>query len=161
MSDDELRWLHAAANAMSGLDADDGGPLRDARCPKCNASTFVNGADLYYEAAGRLEEAPDAPAEIRVGGMTDDQIVRRLRPPRRKSALRIALLAALPFAAGGVYVLRRFGTDAGEFALVGGFIIVLIVFMARLRRYSDDYYDRRKRWRSLHVCAKCGQLVAG
>ncbi len=159
MSDDQLQWLHAAVNAMSNLDSDDEKPLGDARCPRCNASSFVSAADLYYESVGRLEETPNAPAEIRVGGMTDEQIVRRLRPPRRKSALRFAVLAAIPLAGAGVYVLRRFGADAGEFTFVGGFIVALIVFMTRLRRYSDEYYARRKRWRSLHVCAKCGQLV--
>jgi hypothetical protein len=92
--------------------------------------------------------------------MTDNQIVRRLRPPRRKSALWPALLVALPLAAAGFYVFRRFGPNVGEFVFVGGFLVALTVFMTWLRRYSDEYYDRRKRWRSLHVCSRCGQLVA-
>jgi hypothetical protein len=161
MSDDQLQWLHAAVNAVSKLDSDDDhNPLRDARCPKCNASAFVNAADLYYESAGRLEDAPNAPEVVRTGGMTDAQIVRRLRPPKRKSALRVSLLVAIPLGAAGYYVFRRFGPDIGEFAWVAGFLVTLIVFMTRLRRYSDEYYDRRKRWRSLHVCSSCGQLVA-
>jgi len=157
--DDRLEWLHAAVNAVSKLDSDDH-ELRDARCPKCNASAFVNAADLYYESAGRLEDDPNIPNEVRAGGMTDRQIVVRLRPPNRKSAFRPALLVALPLAAGAFYVYRRFGQGIGEFAFVGAFLVTLTVFMTWLRRYSDQYYDRRKRWRSLHVCSRCGQLVA-
>jgi hypothetical protein len=159
MSDDRLEWLHAAVNAVSKLDSDDRG-LGDARCPKCNASAFVNAADLYYESAARLEDAPNAPPEVRAGGMTDQQIVRRLRPPRRRSAIRPAALVALPLSAGAFYVFRRFGQSTGEFAFVAAFLVTLTVFMTWLRRYSDEYYDRRKRWRSLHVCGRCGQLVA-
>jgi hypothetical protein len=160
MSDDRLEWLHAAVNAVSKLDSDDHEPLRDARCPKCNASAFVNAADLYHESAARLEEAPNAPAEVRVGGMTDQQIVRRLRPPRRKSALRPATLVALPLFVGAFFVYRRFGPGIGQLAFVAAGLVTLTVFMTWLRRYSDEYYDRRKKWRSLHVCSRCGQLVA-
>jgi hypothetical protein len=160
MSDDRLEWLHAAVNAVSKLDSDDHHPLQDARCPKCNASAFVNGADLYYESLGRLEDEPNAPAVVRAGGMTDEQIVRRLRPPNRKSALRFGILVAIPLSAAAFYVLRRFGSNVGEFAFVGASLVTLIVFMTRLRRYSDEYYDRRKRWRGLYVCSRCGQLVA-
>src|SRR5262252_958674 len=160
MSDDRLEWLHAAVNAVSKLDTDDDHELRDARCPKCNASAFVSAADLYHESAGRLEEAPDAPAEVRAGGMTDQQIVRRLRPPRRRTALRPAALVALPLSVGAFYVFRRFGPGVGQLAFVADFLVTLTVFMTYLRRYSDEYYERRKKWRSLHVCSRCGQLVA-
>ena len=159
MSDDRLEWLHAAVNAVSKLDSEDH-ELRDARCPKCNASAFVNAADLYYESAARLEDAPNAPAEARAGGMTDQQIVRRLRPPHRKSALRPAALVALPLGAGAFFVYRRFGPGIGQLAVVAAFLVTLTVFMTWLRRYSDEYYARRKTWRSLHVCSRCGQLVA-
>src|SRR5215471_16569910 len=118
MSDDRLEWLHAAVNAVSKLDSDDHEPLRDARCPKCNASAFVNAADLYHESAARLEEAPNAPAEVRVGGMTDQQIVRGLRPPRRKSALWPAALVAVPLFIGAFFVYRRFGSGIGQLAFV-------------------------------------------
>jgi hypothetical protein len=40
------------------------------------------------------------------------------------------------------------------------FLVTLTVFMTWMRRYSDQYYDRRKRWRSLYMCRRCGQLVA-
>jgi hypothetical membrane protein len=95
----------------------------------------------------------------RVGKMTDVQIVRRLRPPKRKSALWFAVLVAVPLAAACYYVYRRFGPNVGEFASILAFLVTLVVFMTRLRRYSDEYYARRKRWRTLYVCANCGQLV--
>src|SRR5262249_36114395 len=128
MSDDRLEWLHAAVNAVSKLDSDDH-ELRDARCPKCNASAFVNAADLYYESFARLEDAPspNAPPEVRAGGMTDQQIVRRLRPPNRKSALRPALLVALPLSVGAFYVFRRFGSGVGQLAFVADFLVTLTV----------------------------------
>jgi hypothetical protein len=160
MSDDQLQWFHAAVNAVSKIDSPEDNELRDARCPKCNASAFVNAADLYYESAGRVEDAPNAPEVVRVGGMTDMQIVRRLRPPKRKSALRVGLLVAIPLSVTVFYVYRRFGDDAATFAGIAAFLVTLIVFMTRLRRYSDEYYARRKRWRALHVCSRCGQLVA-
>ena len=56
--DDRLEWLHAAVNAVSKLDSDDPHELRDARCPKCNASAFVNAADLYYESAAPFGGRP-------------------------------------------------------------------------------------------------------
>ena len=161
MSDDQLEWLHAAVNAVSKLDSEDKNELRDARCPKCNASAFVNAADLYYESSGRLEDSPDAAQVERVGGMSDLQVVRRLRPPKRKSALRVGLLVLIPLSAGAFYVFRRVGPNIGEFAFVAAFLVALMVFMTRMRRYSDEYYDRRKRWRSLFVCSRCGQLVSG
>jgi len=159
MSDERLEWLHAAVNAVSKIDSVDN-DMRDARCPKCNASAFVSAADLYYESVARLEDEPAAADVVRAGGMTDRQIVSRLGPPRRRSALRAGVLFAIPLAAAAFYVMRRFGSNLGQLAFVAAFIITLIFFMTRLRRYSDEYYDRRKRWRSLYVCSRCGQLVA-
>ena len=159
MSDDRLEWLHAAVNAVSRLDSDEP-ELRDARCPKCNASAFVSAADLYYQSAAHLEDEPNSAPVVRAGGMTDEQIVRRLRPPGRRSALRIGVLVAIPLSAAAFYLFRRFGQNVGEFAFVADFLVTLVVFMTRLRRYSDEYYDRRKQWRSLFVCSRCGQLVA-
>ena len=57
-------------------------------------------------------------------------------------------------------VFRRFGPGVGQLAFVAVFLVTLTVFMTWLRRYSDEYYARRKKWRSLHVCSRCGQLVA-
>jgi hypothetical protein len=93
--------------------------------------------------------------------MTDLQIVRRLRPPKRKSALRVGLLVLIPLSAAAFYVYSRVGPNVGEFAFVAVFLVALMVFMTRMRRYSDEYYERRKRWRTLFVCSRCGQLVSG
>jgi len=158
MSDDRLEWIQAAMHAVSKIDADTD-DLAGARCPKCNWSGFVNVQDLYSESFGRLEDGVHSD-EQRAGGLTDAQIVARLGPPRRKSALRPALAVAVPLAAAGYYVLRRFGTNVGEAALVGAFLVTLTVFMTWMRRYSDQYYDRRKQWRSLYMCRRCGQLIS-
>lgn len=160
MPDERLEWFEAAMHAVSKIDTDTN-ELVGARCPKCNWSSFASVYDVYSESVGRLEDASSEGANAeRIAGLTDAQIVSRLRPPTRKSALRFALLIAVPLAAGAFFILRRFGDNIGEFAFVVAFIIALTVFMTRLRRYSDEYYDRRKRWRSLYMCRRCGQLVA-
>jgi hypothetical protein len=107
-----------------------------------------------------LEESPASADTVRVGGLTDGQIVGRLAPPRRRSAIPIAIAVAVPLSAGAYLVLRRFGSGIGEFAFVGAFLVTLVVFMTTLRRRSDEFYARRKRWRSLFMCRRCGQLVA-
>lgn len=158
MSDDRLEWIQAAVNAVSKVDADTH-DLVGARCPKCNWTAFVSVQDLYSESLGRLEDGAQSPDE-RAGGMTDAQIVARLAPPGRKSALRVALVVAIPLGAVAYYIFRRFGQNVGEPAFVVAFLVTLTVFMTWMRRYSDQYYDRRKRWRSLYMCRRCGQLVA-
>jgi hypothetical protein len=159
MPDDRLEWFEAALGAVSKIDATDD-ELRGARCPKCNASDFVRAVDLYSETVVHLEESPASLNTVRVGGLTGGPIVARLAPPKRRSALPIATVVAVPLFAGAYYVLRRFGSGLGEFAFVAAFLVTLVVFMTTLRRRSDEYYDRRKRWRSLFMCRRCGQLVA-
>src|SRR5262249_12492853 len=134
MSDDGLEWIEAAMHAVSKIDADTD-DLVGVRCPKCNWSGFVNVQDLYSESLGRLEDGAGS-AEERAGGMTDAQIVGRLRPPARKSALRVAIPTAIPLAVAGYFVYRRFGENVGEAAFVAGFLVTLTVFMTWLRRYS-------------------------
>ena len=158
MSDDRLEWIQAAMHAVSKIDADTD-DLVGARCPKCNWSGFVGVQDLYSESLGRVEDGV-ASQEERAGGLTDAQIVARLRPPTRKSALRVGLLVAVPLSAVSYYILRRFGSNPGELAFVGSFLVSLTVFMTWMRRYSDQYFDRRKQWRSLYMCRRCGQLVS-
>lgn len=158
MSDDRLEWLQAAMHAVSKID-DDGDDLFGARCPKCNWTGFVSIQDAYSESAGRLEDSPATNAE-RVGGLTDAQIVARLRPPTRKSALRVAGPVGVVLAAIAAFIWKRFGGDWGQIAAVVAGLLTLTVFMTWLRRYSDEYYDRRKRWRSLYMCRRCGQLVS-
>jgi hypothetical protein len=158
MSDDRLEWIQAAMHAVSKIDADND-DLVGVRCPKCNWSGFANVQDLYSDSLARIEEGLGSNDE-RAGGMTDAQIVAQLRPPTRKSAIRVGILVAVPLSALSYYILRRFGTNVGELSFVASFLITLTAFMTWMRRYSDQYYDRRKQWRSLYMCRRCGQLVA-
>jgi hypothetical protein len=140
-----------------------GGPdgrvdMRDARCPKCNAADFVNMPDLYVEALGRREEG--TPAVTHAGGITDEQILRKFGPPRRRSALVVALVAAVPLVAIAVYVFYRFGSNWGQTALVAAGVLTIIVLMTNLRRFSDAHFHARQRWNRLYMCRQCGQIVA-
>lgn len=162
MANDGLERFEAVLGAISKITSDtsDTADLVGARCPKCHASSFARVSDLYPEAVGRLEEQPESANVVRVGGLTDLQLVKKLSPPRRKSALGIVLAVAVPLAAVAYFLYRRFGDNAGELAAVGGLVITTIVFLTTLRRQSDAYYHGRRRWNSLYVCRQCGQLVA-
>jgi hypothetical protein len=161
MADDELKWIEAALGAVSKLNADDAqDDLRDARCPKCHASDFVSVSDLFSTSVARLEENGEAGSMVRDGGMTDLQIVEKFRPPRRRSAAGITLLVAILFGSAAYYLYRRAGENIGQIAVVVAGVVTVIVFLTRVRRYSDEYYHRRRRWNSLYMCRKCGQLVA-
>jgi hypothetical protein len=163
MAEDKLAWFEAALGAVSkvtseGVDHDIG--LVGARCPKCDASSFVGIADAFRASVGRLEEEPNAPPTPGDGGMTDLQIVERFRPPRRKGAAGVTVAAAIPLAVGTYYVYRRFGDLAAQGAGILTVVVTVIVLMTTLRRQSDKYYRARQRWNSLFMCRKCGQLVA-
>ena len=131
--------------------------MRDARCPKCNASDFVNMPDLYVEALGRAEEG--VPAVTHAGGVTDAQILRKFGPPRRRSALGVAAIVAIPLFAIAGYVFYRFGSVAGQTATVAAAVITIIVLMTYLRRFSDAHFLARQRWNRLYMCRQCGQIV--
>lgn len=160
--EDSLRRFEAALGAFSKMtgEGEEKG-LGDARCPKCGASNFVAGSDLYTEALIRLEEPGTGAQAPLVPGFTDAQIVAKFKPPRRKSSLTRTLLVAIPLGAGVAYVFRRYGSTLGQLAAMVAIVLTIVVLMTTLRRNSDDYYDRRQRWRKLHVCRNCGQIVAG
>ena len=159
MADDGLEKFEAALGAISKITSEDT-ELVGARCPKCEASDFVKVSDLYTEAVGRLQEQPDAPGPVREGGMTDRQIVAKFTPPRRKTVAGVVIAFALPLSGGAYYVYWRFGNTPGQIAAAASVILMAIVLMTSLRRLSDQYYNQRRRWRSLHMCRRCGQLVA-
>lgn len=159
MADDGLERFEAALGAISKITSDDK-ELVGARCPKCEASDFARVSDLYSEAIGRLEDEPDSGDVIREGGMTDRQMAGKFAPPPQKSPFIAVIGVAIPLAAGAVYVYRRYGDWPGEVAAVVGVVVTVVVLMTSIRRVSDQYYSRRRRWRSLHMCKKCGQLVA-
>jgi hypothetical protein len=147
--------------ALSSLGERESG-LVDARCPKCNAADFAKVSDLFYDTVRRAEASglrDDVPAGQ--GGMTDEQIIVKFKPPRRQSPLRRTIIAAIPIAVAAFLVYRRFGELGGEVALVASLVILITVFMTTARRLSDAYYDRKQRWNKLYMCRKCGQVVMG
>ena len=156
MANDGSAFFEKVLGGLGG--ADEHVDMRDARCPKCNASDFVNVPDLYVEARVRKEES--APAETHAGGITDDQILRKLGPPRRRSALGVALLVAVPLGAAAAYVFIRLGSVAGQFAAMAAAVITIIVLMTYLRRFSDAHFHARQRWNRLYMCRQCGQMVS-
>src|SRR5438046_2437789 len=106
MADDELGRFEAVMGALSkSLSSDDvDDALTGARCPKCQASSFVRVSELYDDAVRRLSEHGDVADAVREGGRTDSQIVERLGPPRRRSALRIVIAVAVPLAVVAFYL---------------------------------------------------------
>ncbi len=159
--EDGLRRFEAALGAISKMtgEGQDRG-LDEARCPKCGGSTFVAAADLYSEAMLRLEEPSAAKEGPLAPGFTDAQIIAKFKPPRRNSAIGRTLLFAVPLAAAAYYVFRRYGSMLGQLTAMAATVLTIVVLMTTLRRNSDDYYDRRQRWRKLFVCRDCGQIIS-
>lgn len=155
-----LEWLEAAMGAVSKIAPDADPELVGARCPKCEASDFIRVSDLYSEAIGRLQENPDAATSHRVGGLSDQQIVAKFRPPRQRSLLGMGVLVAVPLGAIAYYLYGRFGESTGQLAIMVAIIVTAVVLLTSARRFSDQYYHRRRRWNSLFMCRRCGQLVA-
>jgi hypothetical protein len=157
----ELQWIEAAMGAVSKI----GGEVEDdeligARCPKCESSSFAKISDLFIDAVGRIEDNPDDARVVNTGGMTNLEIVRRFPPPRKKRPTLLIILLLVPLGAADYYVYRRFGDLPAQGAMMATLIILAIVFMTSLRRYSDKHYYQRRRRNSLFMCRKCGQLVS-
>lgn len=160
MAGDELERFEAILGAVSRSLSDDGNDdrLADARCPKCEASSFIRVSDLYEDAVRRLSEGAAADV-VREGGRTDSQIVARLAPPERRSARVIVAAVAVPLGAVSFYLYRRFGDTIGQASIVITLVVTAIVLLTTLRRLSDEYYARRQEWNTLFMCRRCGQLV--
>jgi hypothetical protein len=161
MADEELERFEAMLGALSSSlsgDSDDG--LTGARCPKCEASSFVRVSELYDDAVRRLSEGGDTADVVREGGKTDSQIVERLGPPQRRSARGRVIAVAVPLAVASAYLYRRFGDTIGQASIAVALIATVIVFLTRVRRLSDEYYARRHEWNRLFMCRRCGQLIA-
>jgi hypothetical protein len=65
--DDGLERFEAVLGAISKITAGEEG-LVGARCPKCNASDFAKGSDVFDEARARLEEPGSESQAARYGG---------------------------------------------------------------------------------------------
>lgn len=158
--DDALRRFEATLGAISKMTTgEEQEGLRDARCPRCGSSDFVAASDLYTQAVVRQDEPAASSAQAHDAGLSDAQILAKFSPPRRKSAIGPALVAAIPLGAGAYYVYWRLGSILGQLAAMAAAVLTIVVFMTRLRRNSDDYFDRRRQWRKLYVCRKCAQVV--
>lgn len=159
MAADQSNPFEAILGALR--DPDDTSPgLGDARCPNCHASDFVKASDLFAEAVRHIETTGDASAAA-PGGSTYGAVVEKFRPPRPRSVVGRAIVVALPLILVCVWVFRRFGSLAGQFASIAAAVITVIAVLTRIRQLSDDYYDRRQRWDRLYVCRRCGQVVKG
>jgi hypothetical protein len=157
--DDGLERFEAVLGAISKITAGEEG-LVGARCPKCNASDFAKGSDVFDEARARLEEPSGESQAARYGGLTDLQLIEKFRPPERRSVLGRAIIVAVPLSAAAFYVYHRFGATVGQIAIGVALVTTVIVLMTRARRLSDEYYARRGRWNKLYICRRCGQLVS-
>jgi hypothetical protein len=159
---DGFREFEAVLGALSKMTSEETHDeyLLDARCPKCESSSFIKITDLYDQACVRADEFPEAADVPRDGGVSDAEAIARFAPPQRRSpSVRIAIAAAVLVAI--VYlVYRQFGDVAAQLAGAGAAVILVGVMLTTMRKFSDDFYDRRARWRKLYMCRKCGQLIA-
>lgn len=157
-----FREFEAVLGALSKMSSDEppNDDLIGARCPKCDASDFVKITDLFDEARARLEEPTDAPDTPRAGGLTDAQIVARFAPPQRRSATTRIAISAVVLGIAAFLVYRRFGEIPGELAAAGAVVVLAPIALTSIRKFSDDFYNRRRRWRQLYMCRKCAQLIA-
>lgn len=163
MADDPLERFEAVLGAISRMTSDEeqANQLEDVKCPKCDASSFVKVSDVYDEAVRRLDygtATEEARADL--GGFSDRRIIEDLGPPRRRSAVAFTIAFALPLLAGAFYVYRRFGDIPGQGALIAALVATAVFFMTRVRKLSDQYYDRRNRYNKTFLCRRCGQRVA-
>jgi hypothetical protein len=158
---DELQWIEAAMGAVSKISGEvEEDELIGARCPKCEATSFAKISDLFIDAVGRIEENPDDAKVVNTGGMTNIEIVQRFPPPRKKSPTLLIIALVIPLGALDYYVYRRFGDLPAQGAGMASVILLSIVVMTSLRRYSDKHYYQRRRRNSLFMCRSCGQLVS-
>jgi hypothetical protein len=159
--EDQLKWFEAALGAVSKINTTDGfGTLEDARCPKCESSDFAKVSDVFAESVGRLEEqGGNDTRDVRVGGLTDTQIVGKLGPPRRTSALGVGFGVGVVLAGISFFIYKRFGELPGEISFAASLVVTAVVLLTTLRSFSDKYYHKRQAWNRLFMCRRCGQLV--
>ena len=159
---DGFREFEAVLGAFSKMTTDEprADDLLDAKCPKCESSSFIKITDLYDEARYRAEDSPETINTPRDGGVTDAQAIARFAPPQKRSPTLRIVSAAVIFGIVVYAVYHYFGASAAQFAGAGAVVLLVGVMLTTMRKLSDDFYDRRARWRKLYMCRKCGQLIA-
>lgn len=160
MSPDGLDGFEAMIGAFANLGEREPG-LGDARCPKCDARDFVKVEELFDAAVRRSEIEGSVSTTPGIGGLSDEQVIVKFRPPRRRGAKMRTVAITIPIAIAAYFVYRRFGEVAGEFALMATAVIAIMTFLTTTRRLSDQYYERRAAWLKLYLCQRCGQVVRG
>src|SRR5579885_3502660 len=86
MPGDGLEGFEAMIGAFANLGERETG-LGDARCPKCDARDFVKVEDLFDATVRRSEIAGEVSSAPGIAGLSDEQILVKFRPPRRRSAV--------------------------------------------------------------------------
>jgi hypothetical protein len=160
MADDELGNFERVLGAFANIVPDREEPvLTGVRCPKCDWTGFVRAEAAYDAAASRVVHGRSDPTAKYDGGLTDEEIIKRLAPPTRRSPIPSTLVAAAVLAGAAYYVNRRFGSNPGFVATLVAVVLGVVFLLTRARALSDGYYNGRARWRKLFMCRKCGQLV--
>lgn len=159
---DGFREFEAVLGALSKMTSDEprADDLLDAKCPKCESASFIKITDLYDEAQFRAEDSPDTINTPRDGGVTDAQAIARFAPPQRRSPTIRIVIAAVILGAIVFAVFHFFGDFVAQLAGAGAVVLLVGISLTAMRKASDDFYDRRARWRKLYMCRKCGQLIA-
>lgn len=159
MANDDLARFEAVITAMGKMTTDENGDLEDARCPNCGGASFVSIQDLYIESVGRIEEDPSQAEVKRAWDMSDADIIRKFKPPKHRSVMGLGLILLVVFSVAAYFVYKYFGDTAAKISGIAAVIILTTVVLTSARRFSDTYYDRRRKWRKTYKCRKCGQLI--
>jgi hypothetical protein len=157
---DELRNFEAMLGAFADIVPDREEPvLSGVRCPKCDWTGFARVEAVYDAAVSRVVHERNDPAAKRDGGFTDEEIIDRFAPPRRRSPVVPTIIFAALLGGGAYYVNQRYGSNAGFAAGLATAVLTVVFLLTRARALSDGYYTAKARWRKQFICRKCGQVV--
>jgi hypothetical protein len=157
---DELRNFEAMLGAFADIVPDREEPvLTGVRCAKCDWTGFARVEAVYDAAVSRVVHERSDPSTKRDGGFSDEEIIDRFAPPRRRSPVMPAIVVAALLAGAAYYVNRRYGGNAGFAAGLGAAVLSVVFLLTRARALSDGYYNKKARWRKQFMCRKCGQVV--
>jgi hypothetical protein len=159
---DELRQFEAVLGAIGKLPLgeDESGNLDGAKCPSCGWSGFAKISDVYHESSVRVHAEPENADVKREIGMSDNEIVRKFAPPKRKSVVPTLAIAVVILGGVAYETYRRYGDNLGTIAILVAVVALATITLMTLRKNSDTYFYSRKRWNKLYRCRKCGQVIA-